>query len=249
MADILYSIMLGSIAGLIPVYLGLLPLPLFRRLSSSRRNLLISFSTGILLFLFADVTGTAMELAGKAGTGPLLFAVGLVLGLAGPFAIASRGRSMTRPPSADAAEDDARFFTAYIISVGIGLHNLGEGLAIGSAYAAGQLALTNILVVGFALHNGTEGLGISGPISDAPFHIREPLVMGFMAGFPTIVGCIIGSIAYSDLLGALFFSVAGGALLFVVVELLRKASPSRGTYLGLAIGILLMYFTDLLLSI
>jgi zinc transporter ZupT len=73
--------------------------------------------------------------------------------------------------------------------------------------------------------------------------------MGFLAGFPTIVGCIIGSIAYSDLLGALFFSVAGGALLFVVVELLRKAPPSRGTYLGLTIGILLMYFTDLLLSI
>ena len=151
---------------------------------------------------------------------------------------------MTHPPSVD----DARFLTAYIISVGIGLHNLGEGLAIGSAYVAGQLALTNTLVVGFALHNGTEGLGISGPISDAPFHIREPLAMGFLAGFPTIVGCVIGSIAYSDLLGALFFSVAGGALLFVVVELLRRASPSRGTYLGLATGILLMYFTDLLLS-
>jgi ZIP family zinc transporter len=249
MADVLYSIMLGSIAGLIPVYLGFLPLPLFRRLSPSRRNLLISFSTGILLFIFADVTGEAMELAGKAGPGSFLFAFGLILGLVGPFAIASRGRSMTHSSSVDAAEVDARFSTAYIISVGIGLHNLGEGLAIGATYAAGQLAVTNILVVGFALHNGTEGLGISGPISDVPFHIREPLVMGFLAGFPTIVGTVIGSIAYSDLLGTLFFSVAGGALLFVVVELLRKAFPSKGTFAGLAIGILLMYFTDLLLSI
>lgn len=136
-----------------------------------------------------------------------------------------------------------------MISVGIGLHNLGEGLAIGSAYSSGQLGLTTILVVGFALHNGTEGLGISGPISDAPIRFREPFVMGFLAGFPTIIGSAIGSIAYSDLWGTLFFSVAGGALLFVVVELLRRAQPSKGTFSGLAFGILLMYFTDLLLSI
>ena len=249
MADILYSIALGLVAGLIPVYLGLLPLPLFRRLPPSSRNLVISFSTGILLFLFSDVTGTAIELAGKAGPGPFLFAIGLVLGLASPFAIASRGRGTNRLPSVGAMQSDSKFFTAYMISVGIGLHNLGEGLAIGSAYASGQLALTTILVVGFALHNGMEGLGISGPISDAPIHFREPLVMGFLAGFPTIIGSVIGSIAYSDLGGTLFFSVAGGALLFVVVELLRRAYPSKGTFSGLAMGILLTYFTDLLLSI
>ena len=109
--------------------------------------------------------------------------------------------------------------------------------------------MTTILVVGFALHNGTEGLGISGPISDAPIHLREPLFMGFLAGFPTIIGCVIGAVVYSNLLGTLFFSVASGALLFVVVELLRRASPSKGTLSGLAMGILLMYFTDLLLSI
>lgn len=249
MADILHSITLGLVAGLIPVYLGLLPLPLFRRLTPSSRNLLISFSTGILLFLFSDVTGEAIELAGKAGAGPFLFAVGLVLGLVGPFAIASRGRVTNRLSSPGASQSDSKFFTAYMISVGIGLHNLGEGLAIGSAYASGQFALTTTLVVGFALHNGTEGLGISGPISDVPLRFREPLVMGFLAGFPTIIGSVIGSIVYSDLLGALFFSVAGGALLFVVVELLRRAYPSKGTFSGLATGILLMYFTDLLLSI
>jgi ZIP family zinc transporter len=249
MADILYPISLGLISGLIPVYLGLLPLPLFRRLPLSSRNLLISFSVGILLFLFSDVMGEAIELAGNVGAGPFLFAIGLVLGLVGPFAIASRRHGANPSSSVNAPPSGSKFFTAYMISVGIGLHNLGEGLAIGSAYAAGQFGLTTILVVGFALHNGTEGLGISRPISDAPIHLREPLVMGFLAGFPTIIGCVIGSVAYSSLLGTLFFSVAGGALLFVVVELLRRAYPSKGTFSGLAMGILLMYFTDLLLSI
>lgn len=129
------------------------------------------------------------------------------------------------------------------------MHNLGEGLALGAAYAAGQFALTTLLVVGFALHNGTEGIAISGPVSDIPVRARELVLMGFLAGFSTIIGSAIGASFYSDFAGALFFSIAAGALLYVVVELLRRAQSSRSTLAGLLIGILLMYFTDLLLSL
>jgi ZIP family zinc transporter len=248
MVDVLYSAALGFIAGLVPVYLGLLPLPFFRRLSASKRNLLISFSVGILLFLFVDVTGEAVKLSKATGYGSFLFAVGLVMGIGIPFLISSRRRPVGEKSSA-AAKGAEGSLTAYIISVAIGLHNLGEGLALGSAYAAGQLALTSILVIGFALHNGTEGVAISGPASDIPIRAREPILMGFLAGFPTVVGSVIGSIFYSDLAGALFFSIAAGALLYVVVELLRRAQSPKSTFAGLLIGILLMYFTDLLLSI
>ena len=248
MVDILYSIALGSVAGLIPVYLGLLPLPFFRRLSVSKRNLLISFSIGILLFLFVDVTGEAVELSKQTGYGSLLFAVGLVMGVSIPFLISSRRHGVSDEFSV-ATNGTDRSLTAYIISVAIGLHNLGEGLALGAAYAGGQLALTTILVIGFALHNGTEGMAISGPVSDIPVRAREPVLMGFLAGFPTVIGSIVGSIFYSELVGALFFSTAAGALLYVVVELLRRAHMPKSTFAGLLIGILLMYFTDLLLSI
>ena len=250
MVDILYSAALGFIAGLIPVYLGLLPLPFFRRLSPFKRNLLISFSIGILLFLFVDVTGEAVELSKlTGGIGSLLFAIGLVIGVGIPFVISSRRHRVGRESSAIATNDAFKPLAAYIISVAIGLHNLGEGLALGAAYAGGQLALTTVLVIGFALHNGTEGLAISGPASDIPIRVREPILMGFLAGFPTIIGSIIGSIFYSDLAGALFFSTAAGALLYVVIELLRRAQSPRSTFAGLLIGILLMYFTDLLLTI
>lgn len=248
MVDLLYSAALGFAAGLIPVYLGLLPLPFFRRLSISKRSLLISFSVGILLFLFVDVTGEAVELSRQTAYGLLLFAVGLVMGVGIPFLISSR-KYQASDESSVATNGTERSLTAYIISVAIGLHNLGEGLALGAAYAGGQLALTTILVIGFALHNGTEGIAISGPLSDIPIRAREAVLMGFLAGFPTVIGSVIGSIFYSELAGTLFFSTAAGALLYVVVELLRRAKSPKSTYLGLLIGILLMYFTDLLLSI
>lgn len=105
------------------------------------------------------------------------------------------------------------------------------------------------MVIGFALHNGTEGMAIAGPVSGITIRAREPLIMGFLAGFPTVIGSIIGSMLYSDLAGALFYSVAAGALLYVIIELLRKAQSPGRTVVGIVIGILLMYFTDLLLSI
>jgi len=136
-----------------------------------------------------------------------------------------------------------------MIAVGIGLHNFGEGLALGAAYAAGQVALTSVLLVGFALHNGTEGMGISGPITKVPIDTGEILVLGFLAGAPTIAGSIIGTIAYSTMVGALFFSAAGGALLYVIIELLKMSKAPWSTFTGIAVGILLMYLTDLLVSI
>jgi len=247
MTDLLYAAVLGFVAGLLPVYLGLLPLALFRRLSASGRRFLVSFSVGILLFLFADVTGEAVGLSGHTWYGALLFAFGLVIGVGVPFVISSRRNHVKGGSSPSAIE--IKPLTTYIISVAIGLHNLGEGLAIGAAYAGGQLALTTVLVVGFALHNGTEGMAIAGPVSDALFRAREPLVLGFLAGFPTVLGSIFGTLFYSDLAGVFFFSMAAGALLYVVIELTRRAQSPKSTLIGIVVGILLMYFTDLLLTI
>jgi len=222
--DVLYSITLGIVAGLVPVYLGLLPVPLFRRLSSSKRNLLLSFSIGILLFLFADVTGEGVDLSKLVNYGSLLFAAGLIIGVLVPFLVSTQRHSIKDP--SNNSNIASKSLTVYIISFAIGMHNLGEGLALGASYATGQLALTTLLVVGFALHNGTEGIAISGPVSDIPVRLRELLLMGFLAGFPTVVGSVIGSLFYSDFAGALFFSIAAGALLYVVVELLRSSTTT-----------------------
>ncbi len=248
MADLAFSIFLGVIAGLIPVYLGLIPTPYFKKASPSQRNFLISFSLGVLLFLFVEVGSNATELARSSSWGPPLFALGLVLGVGSPALVSHRRRiRQVKNPLTEATKTTAKMFTAYMISLGIGLHNLGEGLALGASYATNQLALTTTLVIGFAIHNGTEGMGISGPISDFPVRFKEPLLLGLIAGFPTVLGSAIGFLAYSSQIGSLFFSAAAGALLYVIIELLQISYSPKNTFVGVTIGILLMYTTGLLL--
>ena len=256
LTDVLYAGFLGLIAGLVPVYVGLAPLWLFKRLSGGLRTVLVSFSAGILLFLFADVTHEGVTLSQAAGSTPALFAIGLALGLLGPVAITHlRSRKIKAQGQATRSDQfptpiaSTKLFTAQMIALGIGLHNFGEGLAIGAAYAAGVFGLTNLLVIGFALHNSTEGMGISGPIASSNLGAREPLLLGFLAGSPTILGSVIGSLAYSAALGTLFFAGAAGALLYVIVELLKVTSTSESTksvFAGISIGIILMFATGLL---
>lgn len=258
MADLLYAGFLGLVAGLLPVYAGLIPLPMFKRMSEGARTILMGFSVGILLFLFADVTQEAVQLSGDPGSHPGLFAVGLILGLLGPGIISHRRTSKGNAAKREAARSgvprtsESRLVTAYSIALGIGLHNLGEGLAIGASYAAGTLALTALLVIGFFLHNSTEGLGMSAPIANFPTGLREPLLLGFFAGAPTILGSLIGFLTYSNALGTVFFAAAAGALLYVVVELVRIFySPERivGAFVGIVAGFLLMFSTGLLVPV
>jgi len=255
LASLFFAAGLGAVAGLLPVYLGLVPLWFMRRIPESWRSLIVSISLGILLFLFVDVTGEGVRLAGSPGLNSLLFVVGLSLGVFAPLAAARRGRvdavAIVDQEGVAGEREKARFFTAYMIAVGLGMHNLGEGLAIGAAYSAGELALTSVLVVGFALHNATEGFGIAAPVASLPLRIRQPLAMGFLAGFPTILGSMLGFVAYSQAIGSLFFSVAGGALLYVIFQLVRLAyvaSRTERTFLGVVLGMILMYLTGILVS-
>ena len=143
-------------------------------------------------------------------------------------------------------------FTVFVIAVAIGVHNFGEGLALGSAYAAGAVGLTLLLVFGFALHNGTEGMALVGPIISVPVQLRESAIMGFLAGFPTILGSIIGAFFYSSEIATLFFTIASEALLYVIFELVaivHAEERTKSMFAGLLLGMALMYLTDLLLSI
>lgn len=262
--DLLYAAFLGLIAGLIPVYLGIAPWGALRRAGVAVRTVLISFAIGVLLFLFVDVFNEAMSLGSSVGVvlGGTLVVSGLVIGLLGLAAFESiRIRSHHRQkgyhpeqvkPDKGSQPVQASISFAYLIALGIGLHNLGEGLAIGSAYAAGAIALTTLLIVGFALHNGTEGFGIVAPLGKANLRPRDPILMGLIAGGPTILGALIGAVFYSDALAALFFALAAGAILYVVIELVPIAYTREHRHLiliGVTIGIIAMYLTELLLSV
>ena len=145
---------------------------------------------------------------------------------------------------------------AFLVALGIGLHNLGEGLAIGSAYAVGALALGATLVVGFALHNTTEGLAIVAPVArEGGARLRRLMLLGLLAGAPAVLGAWIGASAFDPSLAALMFGVGAGAIARVIVQIAPAVKDEAGRLLhplaavGLLSGLVVMYVTGLLVSV
>jgi zinc transporter ZupT len=144
---------------------------------------------------------------------------------------------------------------ALLVAVGIGLHNLGEGLAIGASFAIGELQLGSFLIVGFMIHNVTEGLGIATPVAKSRITLLALAALAFVAGAPAILGAWIGGYTSSDVLGALFFAIAAGAAFQVVVEVGRyvaRTAPgglrSGHAIAGFLAGIATMYVTGVFVA-
>jgi len=248
--------LLGIYVGVIPVSLGMLWLPFLRRLGPQWMGALIAFTVGLLAFLAIDAGLEGLEIAAEApaafGGTSLVLVGGLVayLVLAGIDSYLSQRSRSARGAGAPAG------YLALLVAVGIGLHNLGEGLAIGSAYASGALALGAFLVVGFAIHNTTEGLAIVAPLRDAarPSFARL-LALGLIAGAPAILGAWIGAAAFNPSLAALLFGVGVGAIARVIVQIAPAMRDPEGRLLypssvaGILAGIAALYLTGLLVSV
>ncbi len=240
--------LLGVYAGVIPVFIGLLWLPFVRVIERHWIDFFLSLTIGLLIFLGVDALVEAMETAALVpgayqGTGLVL------LGLLGaPLIIGALGRWR-----AGRGELRSPVYVAALIALGIGLHNLGEGLAIGSSYATGEIALGTFLVIGFLLHNTTEGLGIVAPLAKERPGLATLVLLGALAGLPTVLGAWLGAFTYSPVWTTLFFAVGAGAIVQVVYEIwrlfARRAAPGFASPLntaGLLAGMAIMYVTGLL---
>lgn len=246
--------LLGIYVGVLPIFLGLLWFPAMRRLSRDVTDIILAFSVGLLIFLGLDAVKEALELADRV---PGTFrGFGLVgIGLLGAFlALVAVGRQTVSAQSGR-PEAQRRLALAYLIALGIGLHNLGEGLAIGAAYAVGELALGALLVIGFTIHNTTEGPAIVAPMARHGAALRHLLALGLLAGAPTIPGTWLGGFTYSDLWATFFLAVGAGAIFQVVFEIARLPGRDGPGWLatpanlaGLLFGMLLMYATGLLVA-
>jgi zinc transporter, ZIP family len=240
---------IGFLVGILPVALGLAWLPSLRRMSKDWLSAFMALTAGLLTFLALEALTEALQLqqalpSALGGTGLVL------LGLAASYlglVLLSRRFSTGGAPIAGVS-------LATLVAVGIGVHNLGEGLAIGSSFAFGELALGTFLIVGFMIHNVTEGIGIAAPAArGSAISLGRLALLTLIAGGPAIVGAWIGGFLASDLLGVLFFAAAAGAALQVVIEVGRyvaRTSP-RGLsspYVlgGFLAGIAVMYLTGLL---
>ena len=242
--------LLGVYVGVIPVALGMLWLPWIRRIPAGWVRALMALTVGLLAFLAIDATFEGLELAGEGSQafgGAALVVIGAVVSyllLSGASAWLESRR-----------EGAGGAHLALLIAVGIGLHNLGEGVAIGSAYAVGALALGAFLVIGFALHNTTEGLAIVAPMASGRPSLGRLVVLGLVAGAPAILGAWIGAAAFNASVAAFLFGFGAGAIVQVIVQLAPSLRDDGGRTLhpvavaGLLGGLAVMFATGLLVSV
>jgi zinc transporter ZupT len=247
--------LLGVYVGVIPVFLGIGWLPFLRTLSQRWYFFLLNLTAGLLVFLGVDALEEALE-ASEGVPGPFqgvaLILIGVSMSLGVLYAISGWLRQRRHSGAMTGA-----LLLAYSIAFGIGVHNLGEGLAIGGAYSLGEFSAGTLLVLGFTLHNLTEGVAVVAPVVQSRFRWLHLLWLGALAGLPTIAGTLMGAFAYTATWAVLFLAVGAGAVFQVVIEITRHqvkehgaASLAQGFNLaGFACGLAVMYLTGLFVTV
>lgn len=250
-ANLYSQAILGAFVGILPVAVGLAFYPALRGAGPNVMDFLLALTVGLLGFLFLDTLEDAFDFAAQSAA---LFqgAAMVVLAASATFLVLMAVGRRDGAPAGVA-------LSAYI-AIGIGLHNFGEGLAIGAAFAAGASGLGTFLVIGFTLHNITEGIGIAAPI----LHRRPPIAtfigLALLAGGPAVLGMWLGSLAYAPQWSALFLAIGAGAIAQVIVEVAALLARRRGSggsamalhpavLAGLASGVGFMYLTAMLVKI
>ena len=256
---------IGLYVGVIPVALGLFWYPLVSRLGRTGLDALLALTVGLLAFLFVDAVKEGLEAAAGMpgsyqGVALLVAAAAGAYLLLETFGAWLRARRKGATPTADSGA-----VLALLVAVGIGLHNFGEGLAIGAAFALGEAALGTLLILGFTLHNTTEGLAIVAPIAKARPSLRTLASLGLIGGVPTIAGAWCGALVYSPVLAVACLGLGAGAIAQVIGQiggqignqiadrtsrsnsgLSRMASAPVA--LGLVAGFGVMYITGMLVG-
>jgi zinc transporter ZupT len=244
---------IGTYVGVIPVLIGLLWLPFIKKLSKAKYHFFLALTVGLLLFLGIDSIEEAFDVSVEnlsgSFNGTLLIATTIVLSFLGLYYTSEKLTS-----KADSLKISKPVAIGLMIAIGIGLHNFGEGLAIGSAIGLGSIAFSSFLIVGFALHNTTEGLAIAAPLSREKNVIKKLIGLGLIAGTPAIFGAWIGGFAFSPFSAVIFISIGAGAIFQVIVIILKwiriegdKNLSSAAVASGIAIGMLIMYLTSMLI--
>ncbi|CAG0982545.1 hypothetical protein ANAEL_01832 [Anaerolineales bacterium] len=244
--------LIGLYVGVIPVFLGIFWFPALRQMGRRTMTFLMAATAGLLVFLGLDTVAEALEFAGRI---PSAFqGIGLI-GIGGVATFLLLEAISKRQTEITGNEADKRLAIAFVIAVGIGIHNLGEGLAIGAAYNVGEIALGTFLVVGFIIQNITEGLGIIAPVLRDKPGIGRLAIMGLVGGAPAILGAWIGGYTPSPFLTVLFLAIGAGAIFQVIYEIAkliqkdtqREAMPMV-VFSGVLTGMMMLWVTGLLIK-
>jgi len=248
---IVFFAIIGTYVGIIPVMIGLLWLPFIKRISKAKYNFFLAITVGLLLFLGIDAIEEAVEVSDEfladSFNGTLLVATVVIISFLVLYY--SGNKLVERTKSSPFSKPVA---LGLMIAIGIGLHNFGEGLAIGASVGLGEIAFSTFLIVGFALHNTSEGFAIAAPMAKGKPMIGKLFGLGLIAGTPAIFGAWVGGFLFSPFAAIVFLSIGAGAIFQVVVAILKwiqeddKGLSSASVAAGVAIGLVIMYLTSIL---
>jgi zinc transporter, ZIP family len=241
---------IGFYVGIVPITLGLLWYPFMKRMKKSWINAILALTVGLLLFLFFGTLFDGFEIGAEA---PSVFQGNMVVIISTVLSFLLLIGFDQYQQKRQSRNGYSPLGIALLMATGIGLHNFGEGLAIGSSFALGEAALGTFLIIGFTLHNITEGIGIAAPLLTTKPKISQFVLLGTIAGAPAILGTWFGGFIFSPIWGAVFLGIGAGAILqviFVISKMLiddhkkdNEPFVSWMNFTGFTLGILIMYFT------
>ena len=244
--------MIGFLIGVVPIMIGLLWYPFIKKLGKNAFNFFLAFTMGLLIFLGIDAVLEASEISERhlssIFNGELLIATVVILSFLSLYGI---GQKLIKTNNLSTLSKGLTI--SLMIAIGIGLHNLGEGLAVGAAIALGEVALSTFLIVGFATHNTTEGLAIAAPLTNSKAKIAEMVGLGLIAGAPAIFGCWVGGFSFSPLFTLIFLAIGAGAIFQVVISIFQYMKDksdllsNTSLFAGVSVGLIVMYLTSVII--
>ena len=244
--------MIGFLIGVVPIMIGLLWYPFIKKLGKNAFNFFLAFTMGLLIFLGIDAVLEASEISERhlssIFNGELLIATVVILSFLSLYGI---GQKLIKTDNLSTLSKGLTI--SLMIAIGIGLHNLGEGLAVGAAIALGEVALSTFLIVGFATHNTTEGLAIAAPLTSSKAKIAKMVGLGLIAGAPAIFGCWVGGFSFSPLFTLIFLAIGAGAIFQVVISIFQYMKDksdllsSTSLFAGVSVGLIIMYLTSVII--
>ena len=244
--------MIGFLIGVVPIMIGLLWYPFIKKLGKNTFNFFLAFTMGLLIFLGIDAVLEASEISEKhlssIFNGELLIATVVILSFLSLYGV---GQKLIKTNNLSTLSKG--LVISLMIAIGIGLHNLGEGLAVGAAIALGEVALSTFLIIGFAMHNTTEGLAIAAPLTNSKAKIAKMVGLGLIAGVPAIFGCWIGGFSFSPLFTLIFLAIGAGAIFQVVISIFQYMKEksdllsNTSLFTGISAGLIVMYLTSVII--
>ena len=232
--------------------IGLLWYPFIKKLGKNTFNFFLAFTMGLLIFLGIDAVLEASEISERhlssIFNGELLIATVVILSFLSLYGI---GQKLIKTENLSTLSKGLTI--SLMIAIGIGLHNLGEGLAVGAAIALGEVALSTFLIVGFATHNTTEGLAIAAPLTNSKAKIAKMVGLGLIAGTPAIFGCWVGGFSFSPLFTLIFLAIGAGAIFQVVISIFQYMKDksdilsNTSLFAGVSVGLIVMYLTSIII--